>query len=201
MPSSTLQTISKQVQKIKLEKEVLEEQLINTTEELESAQIKANDIAQAQTILQTIASQTQSMVEEKLSRLVTAALHTVFPESPYDFLIKFEKKRNSTECKLLYKKGDEEFNPLFESGGGTIDIASIALLISFIMIEKKHPVIFLDEAMKHMSKERAKVAAQFLKSVCEKLILQIIMVTHIQELIEYAHKSFEVINGEVHESD
>jgi DNA repair ATPase RecN len=156
-------------------------------------------ILEAQEFLQVIAAQTQSIVEKKLSKLVTSALHTVYPENPYNFILRFEKKRNATECKLLFEKNEQEFNPLEESGGGPIDIASIALLISFIMIEKKNPIIILDEPMKHMSKKRSIIAAKFLKSICENLGLQIIMVTHLDEIILHAHKSFEIIEGTVNE--
>ncbi len=199
MPSSTLQTLYNGIHKYHTEKELLTEQLEEKENKLNSEQQKSKSILEAQEFLQVIAAQTQSIVEKKLSKLVTSALHTVYPENPYNFILRFEKKRNATECKLLFEKNGQEFNPLEESGGGPIDIASIALLISFIMIEKKNPIIILDEPMKHMSKKRSIIAAKFLKSICENLGLQIIMVTHLDEIILHAHKSFEIIEGTVNE--
>jgi ABC-type lipoprotein export system ATPase subunit len=51
-----------------------------------------------------------------------------------------------------------------------------------------------------MSKKRSVLAAKFLRSICENLGMQIIMVTHLDEVIAHAHKSFEIIEGEVNES-
>ena len=159
---------------------------------------KQKDIESAISFLQFIAKETQQNIEKRLSEIVTSALQTVYPEEDYEFRIKFVEKRNSTECQLLFAKDGDEFRPLEESGGGPIDIAALALLVSFIKLEKKRPLIITDEPFKNVSKQKLPIAVQLLKNICEKLDFQIIMVTHFDEIIKFSDKSFKVVKGEIH---
>lgn len=159
---------------------------------------KQKDIELAMSFLQLLAKETQQNIEKKLSKIVTSALQTVYPEENYEFKIKFIEKRNSTECQLLFAKDGDEFSPLEESGGGPIDIAALALLVSFIKLEKKRPLIITDEPFKNVSKQKLPIAVQLLKNICEKLDFQIIMVTHFDEIIKFSDKSFKIVKGETH---
>lgn len=197
MPSSTLKSLCQEIKEYQVEEGLLKQQLQTAIQKVQSAEKRKDSIAKAQVFLQTVAAKTQATVEERLSKLVTSALHTIYPENPYNFVIRFIKKRNTTECNLLFEKNGEEFNPLEESGGGPIDVASIALLVSFIMTEKKAPILFLDEPAKNLSRYRVGLMSKFLKSICEKLGLQIIIVTHIEELIKDADNAIEIVNGTV----
>lgn len=166
----------------------------NRLKELKNEQI---DIESALKFLQFCATKTQQNIESKLSKIVTSALQTVYPEENYAFIIKFIEKRNSTECQLLFKKGGYEFNPLEEDAGGPIDIASLALLISFVILEKKERIIITDEPFKNVSTQKMPVAVQLLKNICQKLKFQIIMVSHFNEIIKYADTSFYIKKGEI----
>lgn len=170
---------------------------IQCQKDLKIQKKKQKDIESAISFLQFIAKETQQNIEKRLSEIVTSALQTVYPEEDYEFKIKFVEKRNSTECQLLFAKDGDEFRPLEESGGGPIDIAALALLVSFIKLEKKRPLIITDEPFKNVSKQKLPIAVQLLKNICEKLDFQIIMVTHFDEIIKFSDKSFKVVKGEI----
>jgi ABC-type cobalamin/Fe3+-siderophores transport system ATPase subunit len=154
--------------------------------------------SKARVISQTVAENTQKQLEYHISHLVTMALSSVFP-APYEFKLSFVQKRNKTEAKLLFlKNGNESDDILNTGGGGVSDVASLALRISLWSINKTRPVLLLDEPMKFLhSPEYQEKASQMIKEVCEKLGLQIIMISDQKDILKYADNVIEIknING------
>ncbi len=158
---------------------------------------KEKNIESALKFIQNVAKVTQQTIENRLATIVTSALQTIYPEENYEFKIKFVEKRGSTECQLLLIQDKEEYVPLEETGGGPIDIAALALLVAFIKLEKKRPIILTDEPFRFVSRQKITTATKLFKSICEKLDFQIITVTHFDEIIKHADKSFYVEKGEI----
>lgn len=186
------------IDKWQAEKNLYKEKGMKAQKQLKEEKKKKQDIETALKFIQNIAKITQQTIESKLSTIVTSALQTVYPEENYEFRIKFIEKRNTTECQLLLIENGEEFVPLEETGGGPIDIAALALLVAFIKLEKKRPVIITDEPFRFVSRQKIITATKLFKSICEKLDFQIITVTHFNEIIKHADKSFYVEKGKVH---
>lgn len=124
---------------------------------------------------------------------LTMALETIF-DDPYEFKIEFVVKRNKTECELIFEKNGVTCHPLSASGGGVIDTASFALRIALWTLQtpRSRNTIILDEPFKFLSKDLLPRASDLLKELSEKLNLQFIIVTHLDELTECADKTFEV---------
>ena len=148
---------------------------------------------EAQAIIQKVAKDTQSQLEIHISDIVTMALETIF-DDPYEFRIEFVVKRNKTECELIFEKDGVKIHPLSASGGGVIDTASFALRIALWTLQtpRSRNTIILDEPFKFLSKDLLPRASELLKELSEKLNLQFIIVTHLDELTECADKTFEV---------
>ncbi len=179
------------------ERKLYKEQGMKFQKLYKEEQEKEKNIESALKFIQNIAKVTQQTIENRLSTIVTSALQTVYPEENYEFKIKFVEKRGSTECQLLLIQDNEEYMPLKETGGGPIDIAALALLVAFIKLEKKRPVIITDEPFRFVSRQKIITATKLFKSICEKLDFQIITVTHFDEIIKHADKSFYVEKGEI----
>jgi len=147
----------------------------------------------AQAIIQNVAKKTQAQLEFHISDIVSMALDTIF-DNPYKFKIEFVLKRNKTECELLFEKDREKINPLSASGGGVVDIASFALRIALWTLQRPQSrnTIILDESFKFVSKDLLPRVGLLLRKLSQKLNLQIILVTHLSELIEEADKVFQV---------
>jgi len=147
----------------------------------------------AQAIIQKVAQDTQSQLEIHISDIVSLAMETIF-DDPYEFKIEFVVKRNKTECELIFEKDGVSIHPLSASGGGVIDTASFALRIALwtLMQPRSRNCIILDEPFKFLSKDLLPRASELLKELSEKLDLQFIIVTHLDELTECADKTFNV---------
>ncbi len=153
---------------------------------------------QARTFLQEVAEQTQKHIEVHISSIVTSAIQSVFDSEDYGeikFVTRFEKRRNKTECDLLFEDSGEEFVPLESSGGGLLDITSIALRIAFWTISKTRNTIILDEPGKFISEDLQYKVSAMLKMLSEKLNIQFIVVSHQRDMIESADKQFNIKSG------
>lgn len=154
-------------------------------EYLEQAKIKMSDATEAQQLIQDTAQMIQKKAHNQIASVVTKGLQTVF-DKPYIFKIEFEKKRGRTEAHLIFEKDGIEFDPLTECGGGLIDIAALTLRVACLMLSKPkaRPVIILDEPFKNVSKEKGYLdkVPLFLNGLADDMGIQIIVVTHIDEL-------------------
>jgi len=161
----------------------------------EKEEIEGNisHIQEAQMIIQTVAQKTQQELQYKLSELCSLAMAAVF-EDPYELKVDFVIKRGKTECNLFFERGGERFEPMFDSGGGALDIASIALRMAIwaISIPRPRNVLIIDEPFKHLDAQNIDPAGIMLKEISKKLGIQIIMISHSENLISVADKVFRV---------
>lgn len=155
------------------------------------------DIEKTQVLLQTTAKETQDGLTVHLEDIVQMALDTCFPDE-YKFCIEFELKRGSTVCDMYLQDTTEDkdsgfkIHPMQASGGGLVDIISLALRLAVWTLSKPDNVIVLDEPFKFLSDNLRPMAGGILHKMSRKLGLQIIMVTHDQILMEIADKIFKV---------
>ena len=143
----------------------------------------------ARVIIQKVAKATQAELEYYISELVTLAFASVFPD-PYQFGVAFEEKRGKTECRMRFLRDGHEVNPLSGSGGGPLDIASTTLQFTIWSLNKTRAIIGLDEPFRFLSRDLQPKAGEMLKEVSKKLGLQILMVTHSEDLAACADKTF-----------
>ena len=170
-----------------LSEELRKQKITNTinTKKLETG-------LRARALIQKVAQETQSKLEYHISSLVTTALSSVFPD-PYEFKVKFEQRRNKTECDLLFVKNGLERDPMFETGGGTKDVASFALRLAFWSLNKNRRFIALDEPMPNIHADDLKEkTADMIKTISSKLNVQLLIITDLDWILEAADKVFNV---------
>lgn len=155
----------------------------NVYTSLKETQEELQHITTANEIVQKIAQMIQEQAHQKIAEVVSNCLSAVFDE-PYIFKILFERKRNRTEAKLVFERNGMEIDPMTASGGGVIDVASFALRISCLMLNKPplRKVLIMDEPFKYVSEEYRDRVRILLETLSEEMGIQFIMVTHIQEL-------------------
>lgn len=149
------------------------------------------DLEEAQIILQIVAKETQEQLKYHITDIVQLAIDACFPNE-YIFDINFEIKRGKTEAYIVFKKNGHDIDPLDDSGGGVVDLASFALRIAAWSLGKTDSVIILDEPFRFLSKDLQPQAAEIMKQISEKLKLQFIMVTHNKDIVDCSDRVFEV---------
>lgn len=150
---------------------------------------------QALEIVRHVGLSTQEQLQFHISGLVTLALRAVFEDDAYEFKVEFVQRRGKTECDLSFVRDKEQIDPLAASGGGVVDVAAFALRAASWSMEcpRSRPVLILDEPFRYLSTDLLPKASLMLREISQRLGLQLIMVTHSEELTEDANKVFRVM--------
>lgn len=155
-------------------------------------------LEQSQAFLQKVAQETQEHLRFQVEDIVNLALETCFP-GEYTFQILFNISRGKTDAELVFldQKTQRQVDPMNASGGGVVDLTCFALRIACYALEKgTDNVIVLDEPFRFLSRDLQERAGEILKTLSGRMQLQIIMVSHIGEIIDVADKVFEVKKNE-----
>jgi DNA repair exonuclease SbcCD ATPase subunit len=149
---------------------------------------------EAREIIREVGLKTQQQLQYHISEITSLALGAVY-DDPYQLVAEFVQRRNKTECDLLFERGGERMDPLAASGGGAVNIAAFALRVaSWSMLHpRSNNVLVLDEPFGNVSVDLLPRVSEMVQQISSKLGLQIIMVTHAEELIENADRTFRVI--------
>lgn len=157
-----------------------------------------NNSLKAREVVQIVSTETQKKLEYQISNLVSSALASVFP-TPYEFQLRFVQRRNKTEADLVFLKDGNATDDLINTaGGGAVDIASFALRVALWSIKRSRPIMIIDEAFRFLSLDLQEKASDMIKEISSKLGIQIIMVSHLPEIVASADKviQIEYKNGE-----
>lgn len=148
---------------------------------------------EAREIVRTVGLKTQQQLQYHISDITSLALETVYDE-PYQLVAEFVQRRNKTECDLYFTRNGNFIDPMDASGGGVVNIASFALRVASWSMQQPQSrnVLVLDEPFLNVSADLRPRVGEMIKQISQKLNLQIIMVSHSEELIEAADKIFRV---------
>lgn len=142
---------------------------------------------------------TRNEVKTKLETLANLALSSVFTDKQMEFRVVPNRNKKGLFYEL-YIITDGNITPLEDcKGGGVLDIISLCLRISYLRIFKGslRQVLILDEPFKNLDDIRRPAAIEWLSTTAKEMGLQLIIVTHLVDLIEKADKAIKVeqING------
>jgi DNA repair exonuclease SbcCD ATPase subunit len=182
----TLEQMQSRIDRLQHESYAARKRLKDEREAYQVAQQHLRDAEQARSIAQQVAQAVQQQAHAKIAGVVTTCLKSVFGEDSYEFKIKFLRKRNRTEAQLVFvKDGEEVTDPLNEDSGGVVDIAAFALRLACLMLAKPRlrRLLVLDEPFRFVSAGYRESVRQMLLKLAEDFYLQIVMVTHIEELM------------------
>lgn len=148
---------------------------------------------EAKDIVNQILIATHAQINGFIEELVTLALNIVYGDE-YSFKVDNQVKRNKTETNLIIMKNGEPFSPKEEVGGGINDVCSVALRLVFYSLsqDKTDRVFILDEPIKFLSKDKHCLFSDFLNQISDMLGVQIIIVSHSNEIINNSESGFRI---------
>lgn len=173
-------------------KKLTNEQLLNERKQrLEEIKIETEILLKSQKILQEVAKEVQSQLSLKIDGIVNLALKTLF-EDEYEFKLEYVSARGKTEVEFNLYQNEKLIDPLNQSGGGLVDCICFALRVAVFTLTKCDNIIVMDEGLKFLSRGFRNKAAELIHTLSEKLGIQFIEVTHIQEMVDNSDKQFNI---------
>ncbi len=164
-------------------------QLNVETAELEEVVVRLDDVEEAKTVLQTVGQIVQEQVQQRVADVVTQCLRIVF-DDPYEFAVRFERKRSRTEVLLVFLKDGNEFEAKAKNSmgdgveGGVIDVAAFALRLSCLMLGRPRPrrLLVADEPFRFVDARNRVRVREMIEMLAKTMKVQIVLVTHDPEL-------------------
>lgn len=141
-----------------------------------------SDAEEAQKLLQAVAQTIQQQAHAKIAAVVGRCLSAVWDE-PYEFEVVFEQKRGRTDAKLVFLRDGHQVNPMRQSGGGVVDVASFALRLASLLLARppRRRVLIADEPFRNLSVEYRSRMREVLGELSREMGVQFILVTHYSE--------------------
>lgn len=166
--------------------EILEQRIAENT-------IKLKRHEEAREIIRAVGLETQQQLQYHIGDITSLALETVYKE-PYQLVAEFVQRRNRTECDLYFMRGGNRYNPLDDSGGGVVNVASFALRVASWSMQNPHSrnVLLLDEPFVNVAEDLLPRVGEMIQQISKRLRLQIIMGTHSEDLISAADRVFHI---------
>ena len=183
--------LNKAIVKRQSSKELLEKRLKRKQELIDEFET----VLKSQVLLQEVASEVQSQLEVKINGIVNLGLQTCFPE--YTFKLEYVPARGKTEVHFVFMRDNEEVDVLNQVGGGLLDCIVFTLRLAVFALSNTDNIIVLDEPFRFMSKSLRPKIAELMTTLSEKMNLQFIYVTHIEELSDCSDNKimFKKIQG------
>ena len=198
--NAELKTLSDELQRRKGAAERVRSELAKHRTALEAAQTRSANALSAQAILQRAAGAVQSQLEYRLDELVSLALEAVFGKR-YGLKLRFEPRRGKTEADLVFvDEAGNEVHPMDGSGGGCVDVAALALRCAMWSMARPRTraLIVMDEPLKNINDDTRRLhqlAAQIVRELSDRLGLQFLIVSQVEEFKDIADRVFEVARG------
>lgn len=158
----------------------------------DEALVQADVCEEASRLLAQFADSRQAHVITVMQNIASLGLTQVFDE-PIDLTIEQVVRARRVEMDVKVKTGNLE-TPIMEArGGGLASVAGFLLRISVLLLTPEaRKLIVLDETFAMLSEDYVPRLADFLKELCGKTGLQIILVTHQDQFIEAADRVIRI---------
>ena len=171
-------------------KESLDIQFKKNSDNLKEIEIKETLYQKCSVFLQKSADIFKTRHVEQIETVVTQGLHEILGNVNLQFKVIYEAKKNAIgiEFKIYNSALKETYDIINSFGGGIADIVAILLRVFFLYKSGIRKVLVLDETGKFISNTYQENFSNFLKTISEKLGIQIILISHKKEVIKSADK-------------
>jgi len=183
-----LEEVSDSVTKMRRTKDTLLHEQERTIKQKKEQSKKLLSLNSARVVVQEVAQQTQANLEYYIAELASIALDSVFPEN-LAFKANIIVKRNQTELEFLLLEEGKEMSPT-DNSGGAADVIALSLRVMGWSLAPNRPILFLDEPCKYVSPDLQEKLSLMIKKISEIMNIQIIMVSHADDINMAADKTF-----------
>lgn len=132
-----------------------------------------------------------------VERLQSEGLREIFHDQELSVRAEVEESRGKISVTLLTNQrrkdgsvvegvSDQSF------GGSVMTMQSILMRITVIYRRKMRPLLLLDETLVAVANRYVDRAARFLSTLCKRLGLDVLLITHDEAIVSAAHRAYQV---------
>lgn len=152
------------------------------------------------TLFRTLIDRAISEGLQSVEEIQTEGLQRVFHDLDLSVRAELDVQRGKVSVTLVTVQKREDGSVIegdsYGSFGGSVTtVESILMRIIVLLRRGLRPVLFLDETFPALDENYVINVASFLRTLAEKLDLDILLVTHNPLLIEAAHRAYRVRRG------
>ncbi len=171
---------------------------------LEDVEAEMRVLEQEQSLLDLVATLIRGLTDQEVTigvqaveKLQTEGLQTVFDDQDLRVRADVREKQGKVSVDLLtvQRAGDTEVEGLSNDafGGAVATVESILLRIIIVFRRGLWPVLFLDETLPAFDSNYVANMGQFLSTLCSRLGMDILAVTHNPALVEAADHGYRIV--------
>jgi DNA repair exonuclease SbcCD ATPase subunit len=183
--------IKEKLNTLKVKKQSNEELLKSRKQRLEEIKVETEEVLKSLSVCKEVATEVQKQLSVKIDTIVNLALATCFGDE-YTFKLNYVSARGKTEVEFLLLQNGKEIDPKEQNGGGLVDVLCFALRIAIFNISHTDNIMIFDEPFKFVSKGLRDKVAELVHTLSDRIGIQIIEVTHVEELMDNSDKQFVI---------
>ncbi len=183
----------RKVSRVRAKYDILSDSISECEKALEEKNVRLQDVEEARNIINTIAQKIQKKVSDTVTGQATEALRAVYGDE-YKLKLEYETKRGKSEAQLNVLFRDMPMNIRRDVGGGIVDLTAFAMRLVLWRLgsPRTEAELLLDEPFKFISRDKLEGAIVLLQKVSQRLNVQMIIVTHMGQLVEAGDCAFDV---------
>ena len=186
--------------KMKNENDLIRRQAEQAEEEAAKSAESMKLSIEALEFLEEVANSRRGSMKARIESVVTEALQLVYgPERRIEMTYSVKNNRSHLAFEIVKTTPKGEVRRILDGKGaglGVSDTVSVPLrLLVLIGSKASDRVCVLDECYKHVSREKVDLVVKFLRVLTERLGMQVILLSHHEQVRGEVDAAFEVVEG------
>lgn len=193
----TMDEVMSLVNQVQGRRSALQDNLQQVEREVESLRDEQSLLEHVAALFRQLIDAEISDAVESLEGLQSEALHTVFDDQELSVEAKVGVERGKVSVDLITKKqledGTVQRGVSRESFGGSVTTVESVILRVLVLIKRDmRRLLLLDEALPAFNPRYAANMGSFLVALCDRLGMDVLMITHNPTFVDNAHRSYRV---------
>lgn len=186
--------------RLKNENDLIDRQARESEDKMVEFAEKMELSTEALQFLEEVANSRRSTMKGRIESVLTEALQLVYGDSrSIEMVYSVKNNRSHLAFEVIKQTDAGEVRRILDGTGaglGVSDTVSVPLRLLILLGSKASDrVCVLDECYKHVDKERIMLVVKFLKVLTERLGMQVILLSHHEQLLPEVDAAYEVREG------
>jgi DNA repair exonuclease SbcCD ATPase subunit len=169
-------------------------------ERLDEVRMEVSSLEEEETLLDLVVGLFRTLLDQEITEAVkaveqlqTEGMQTVFTDKDLSVRAEVEIQRGKVAVNLITVETGEGEGPVEETFGGAVQtVQSILMRVIVMYLRGLRPLLILDESLPAFDHGYVVNMGGFLTALCERLNMDVLLVTHNHSLVEAANRAYQI---------